>query len=371
MKNLDLKQTAVKRILLVRFRNIGDVLLTVPAIRSFRAAFPKAFIAAAVNAGTEAMLTENPALDEILVFDPNWKGLPRAQRLSQEWKFVAEIRRRRFDLVVNLTEGDRGAFLSLASGAKYRVGLFRQDRTLWWKKRIYDHMVRLPDWKAHTVEQMLEFPRSLGLEARDREVKIYYSPADRERLSVLLERAGVRPEDRLVHVHPTSRWLFKCWRDEGVAHVIDELQAKCGVKIILTSGPEARELEKIAKIVTLCRTNPVNLGGKISLKELAVLSERSLLFIGVDTAPMHIAAAVGTRVIALFGPSGEFNWGPWGEGHIVIKKDMECRPCGKDGCNGTKRSRCLEEIPEEDVLKPALELLLRQPPNPAPETSIR
>jgi heptosyltransferase-3 len=72
---------------------------------------------------------------------------------------------------------------------------------------------------------------------------------------------------------------------------------------------------------------------------------------------MHIAAAVGTPVIALFGPSGEFNWGPWGNGHVVIKKDWECRPCGKDGCQGSKRSRCLEEITEEEVLEKAFHFL--------------
>jgi heptosyltransferase-3 len=107
------------------------------------------------------------------------------------------------------------------------------------------------------------------------------------------------------------------------------------------------------------------LAGKISLKELAALSARSLFFLGVDTAPMHIAAAVGAPVIALFGPSGEFNWGPWGDGHTVIKKDLECRPCGKDGCRGTKRSRCLEEISAEEVWA-QVQIYLEKHTSPAP-----
>jgi heptosyltransferase-3 len=163
----------------------------------------------------------------------------------------------------------------------------------------------------------------------------------------------------LIHIHPTSRWLFKCWRDEAMAKVIDALEESGQARAVLTSGRGEKELEKIESILKACRTRPVNLAGRVTLKQLAALSRRSRLFLGVDTAPMHIAAAVGTPVIALFGPSGEFNWGPWGDGHVVIKKDWECRPCGKDGCEGSKRSRCLEEISEEEVIKVVLELLNR------------
>jgi heptosyltransferase-3 len=322
----------------------------VPTIRAFREAFPRSYLAALVNAGTEEMLTGNPLLDEVLVFDPRWKDLSLGRRISREGKFVWAVRRRKFDLAVNLTEGDRGTFLCLASGARIKAGMYH-PRGRWWKSRIYDHLVQPPDWKAHTVEQMLEVPRSLGLQPGDKRVEIFYAAEDREAVSRLLEGEGVSPEDPLVHIHPTSRWLFKCWRDEAMAAVIDALQESGRGRAVLTSGGEERELRKVESILKFCRTRPANLAGKLTLKQLAALSRRSRLFLGVDTAPMHIAAAVGTPVIALFGPSGEFNWGPWGKGHVVIKKDWDCRPCGKDGCEGSKRSRCLEEISEEEVLK--------------------
>jgi heptosyltransferase-3 len=133
------------------------------------------------------------------------------------------VRQRKFDLAINMTEGDRGAFLCLASGARWKVGLY-DPRGLWWKGRIYDHWVRLPDRKAHTVEQMLEIPRSLGLNPQDKGVEIFYPPEDRKIIDGLLKKGGVGPADALVHIHPTSRWLFKCWRDEGMAAVIDALQ---------------------------------------------------------------------------------------------------------------------------------------------------
>lgn len=347
--------------MVIRLRNIGDVLLMVPTLRAFREAFPRAFISTLVNAGTEEMLTGNPLVNEVLVFDPRWKALPWAKRIAREMGIIGKIRRRGFDLAVSLTEGDRGAFLCLASGARYRTGIFRQDSSLWWKKRVFDHLVKIPDWRTHMVEQMLETPRSLGISPKEKNIEIFFSPEDREMVQALLSAQGFREGDRLVHIHPTSRWLFKCWRDEGMAQVIDAIQGTGRARVVLTGGVEPKELEKIASIRRHCRTVPIDLAGKITLKQLAALSQKALLFIGVDTAPMHIAAAVKTPVIALFGPSGEFNWGPWGDGHVVIKKDWECRPCGKDGCGGSKQSRCLEAITEEEVLDPAFRILDGRP----------
>jgi len=359
VKGINLSNKRVERILLIRLRNIGDVLLMVPTVRVFRDAFPRAHIAALVNAGTAEMLTGNPDLNEVLSFEPRWKTLPWGQRVATEMEFLSEVRRRKFDLAINMTEGDRGAFLCLASGARFKVGMYQPGPGFWWKKKIFHHLVRIPDWKGHMVEQMLEIPRSLGLGPKEKRLKIFYSPEDRDFIQRILSKEGVGPEDRLVHIHPTSRWLFKCWRDEGMAKVIDALERSGKVRVALTSGKEEKELQKIERILEHCQTRPVNLAGKVNLKQLAALSGRSQLFIGVDTAPMHIAAAVGTPVLALFGPSGEFNWGPWGNGHVVIKKDWECRPCGKDGCEGSKRSRCLEEISVEEVLARAFEMLAK------------
>lgn len=142
-----------------------------------------------------------------------------------------------------------------------------------------------------------------------------------------------------------------------MANVIDWLEVERRMKVILTTSPEEKELKKIKSILSLCKSRPLSLAGLLTLKQLAVLSQKCKLFMGIDSAPMHIAAAVGTPVIALFGPTGEFNWGPWGNGHTIIKKDWKCRPCGMDGCNRTKRSLCLEAITPEEV-KRAIDLKL-------------
>ncbi|MBA4394873.1 MAG: hypothetical protein C0407_15080 [Desulfobacca sp.] len=157
--------------------------------------------------------------------------------------------------------------------------------------------------------------------------------------------------------------MFKTWRIDGYAEVIDYLQQKLRWTVMVTSGPEKKELEAVDQILKKCQSEPINLSGRLSLKQLGCLIAGGRIFFGVDSAPMHIATAVGTPVLALFGPSGDHMWGPWGEGHLVLKKDWSCRPCGQDGCEGSKVSKCLVEITTDEVIS-GIETLL----NPSPVT---
>ena len=164
-----------------------------------------------------------------------------------------------------------------------------------------------------------------------------------------------------------------------MASLIDRIQEQYGVNVVMTCSPDKREMDKAGRIIALTRKEPVAFIGDISLKKLAAISKRAKLFFGVDSAPMHIAAAVNTPVVALFGPSGAFHWGPWendysqesgvrSQGskeipyqnrngvqtfgrHTVIQRDWDCIPCGKDGCNGSKISDCLYDIDVGEVMK--------------------
>jgi heptosyltransferase-3 len=151
-------------------------------------------------------------------------------------------------------------------------------------------------------------------------------------------------------MHPTSRWMFKTWTPEGYAAVADHINRNLGLPVILTCAPNDRELAMVKEIRIKATKSLVDLGGKLSLRALGALISRASLFFGVDSAPMHMAAALNIPVAAMFGPSGEHMWGPWGKGHRVIKKDWPCRPCGRDGCEGSKVSRCLTEIGPEEVV---------------------
>ncbi|MFH0924555.1 MAG: putative lipopolysaccharide heptosyltransferase III [bacterium] len=341
----------IKKILIIKLRKIGDVLLTTPTIKAFRVQFPQAHIAALVNSGTEEVLTDNPLLDEVIVFDRNWKSLPFLTKIKRQCRFVLDIRKKDFDLVLDLTGGDRPAIISFLSGAKYRVVHDPGKSGFFGKRWLYNHLVKSMDsQRKHMVEYNLDAVRYLGIAPKDKKVDIFVPPSIQVKVDSLLSSKVDIAKDLLVQVHPTSDWLFKCWRDEYVAEIIDYFSAQYGAKIIITSSPAQKELDKIENILRYVRTKDIIcLAGKTTLKELAAVSRRCKLFFGVDTAAMHIAAATGTTSIVLFGPSGEFHWGPWGEDHIVITSDPACRPCGKDGCNGSKYSKCLDIITPERV----------------------
>jgi heptosyltransferase-3 len=152
-----------------------------------------------------------------------------------------------------------------------------------------------------------------------------------------------------VHVQPGSRWLFKCWPAAQSADLLDRLAAD-GHALVVTGAPDPRERALIdailAGVAATTRARIVDLGGQLALPELAALTAMARVFVGVDSAPMHMAAAMRTPVVALFGPSGEVEWGPWQVAARVVASDRHpCRPCGQDGCGGGKVSECLTTLP--------------------------
>jgi len=338
----------IKRILVIKLKHIGDVLLTTPAIRALKENLPDSEIYVLVPKGTEEVIAGNPDVKGILTLDRD-RGLGPWRRLWDGLRLAREIRRLGFDLVLETGKGDREAILGILSGARYRVGYEPKGSGFLGRGYLLTHRVTL-DHGKHIVEANLDLCRTIGLEPKEKDLKLAVSSKEMGFVEGLLQGEGVLSGDLLVTIHPVSKWLFKCWRDEGFAAVADYLVERYRARVAITSGPAEGEVKKARRVVDLMKTPPIDLVGQLSIKELAALISRSRLFLGVDSAPMHIAAAVKTPVIALFGPSGEHNWGPWGEGHIVIKKDMDCRPCGKDGCNGTKRATCLEMITTEEVI---------------------
>ncbi len=370
-----MKFEGIKKILVIKLRHIGDVLLTVPSFRALRENFRDAHIAALVNSGTEEVLKGNPVIDEILLFKRSIKGLPRLKRFQREAAFLRELRDNKFDMSVDLTGGDRPAVLSFASGARYRLG-WRPRKGFIGKKRLYTHLSE-PDGKKHMVLQNLAVLSRFGISTEDLSVDFHVPESDRVHVKKILGENGVSGDDTVIHIHPTSRWLFKCWNDEFMAGIIRWL-LESAITVLVTSSPETREMEKAKRILSLAGEHPrlIDLCGKTTLKQLGAVSEAARLFFGVDSAPMHVAAAVGTPVVALFGPSGAFHWGPWDNNessrliahgsslrspypkrcgvqafgiHTVIQRDWDCIPCGSDGCGGSKISRCLEEISVDEV----------------------
>ena len=172
------------------------------------------------------------------------------------------------------------------------------------------------------------------------------------RADALLAQHGLAPRG-FIHLHPGSRWLFKCWPAERTAALIDRIVSS-GQRVVLTGAPDDRERALdaaiLAALLPATRARTIDLTGQLTLPELAAVTRLARAFVGVDSAPMHIAAAMGTPTVALFGPSGETQWGPWGVAARVIASDRHpCRPCGLDGCGGSKVSDCLVTLPVDRV----------------------
>lgn len=295
------------KILLIKFRNIGDVLLSTPLVSNLKHYYPNATIDFALNKGCEDMVTDNPDIANIILYDRlRVKKLNLFAQFKEELKFIRQIRQNHYDIVINLTEGDRGAQLAFFSAAKHKLG-FPSRKGILSKLSIFDQVGN--DQKVqHTVEKDLQFISLIGKKVIDRSVKICWPDFIETEVDNILKDNQI---DNFIHVHPVSRWMFKCWEDDRMAQVIDYLQQDKGYNVIVTGAPVKKELDRVEKILALCKTKPINLSGRLALKHLACLSSKADMFFGVDTAPMHIAAAVNTPVVALFGASEAIKWGPW------------------------------------------------------------
>jgi heptosyltransferase-3 len=346
------------KILLLKFRNIGDVLLTTPLINNLKSQYPDAQIDFSVNNGTEAMLTLNPNLNKVISYDrDSIKSLPTFKRIWQEIKFSRSFRKENYDIVINLTEGDRGNQIVWLSNASIRIGHNSQN---WIFRNALTH--EMPKQKLrHTVETNLDPLRVLNIPIKKKKVEIFWSFNDEQIISK--ELASI---ESFIHIHPVSRWLFKCIADKTMAQIIDFCEIELAIKVVITAAPIKSEIDKVNNILNLCESKPLNLSGRLSLKQTAALNKKSKLFIGVDTAVMHISASNDIPVFAFFGPSGADHWGPWDNDlmssgysqrngsqlmgkHRVFSESRFCQPCGQDGCNGTKISDCLINMDLEKI----------------------
>ena len=334
------------RILVIKLRYLGDVLLTTPVFDALRSRFPDAFIAAAVNKGTEDMLTGHPAIDRIFSLERGSSFLPDLQK---QLRLIWEIRAYKFDVVLELTNSDRAAILARMIGAKRRLGYKPvKKKKRFNRSRLFTDLIAVSE-NMHIIRQELEMTKALGCSPSTAKPSLYWSTQDGKACEEILQRHGVSGNFPYVVIHPSSNALHKVWRAEGYAYLCDDLLEKGALRTVLICGKDEEELRLNRAICALAKSNPLNLGGQLSLKQSAALLAGAVLFIGIDSGPMHMAAAVNTSVVVIFGPSRSWRWGPWGEGHTIIQKDWPCVPCGKKGCEGTGRSRCLDELSIDEV----------------------
>ena len=343
----------VRRALVTKLRHHGDVLLSSPVFTTLARAAPGIEIDALVYRETAPMLANHPAIAELHTIDRNWKRQGVASQLRSEWALLRQLRARRYDLLIHLTEHPRGLTLARTLRPRWSVTRERPSGVFNWR-RSFTHFYRVPGrTERHMVEQNLDALRRIGVYPDDADRQLVLVPgADaKHKVDAILTKHGLAPRS-FVQVHPGSRWLFKCWPAERTAALIQMIIAQ-NLPVVITGAADEGERALVTAVLAAigpeARLRVVDLTGSLSLSELAALTGLARAFAGVDSAPMHIAAAMGTPTLALFGPSSEIAWGPWRVPQRVIVSDHSCRPCGLDGCGGGKVSECSTTLPPARV----------------------
>ncbi|MEA3468914.1 MAG: putative lipopolysaccharide heptosyltransferase III, partial [Thermodesulfobacteriota bacterium] len=341
MADIQWNTARTKNILVIKMRHIGDTVLVTPLLHTLKQAMPRTRLHLLINQQTAAIVKGHPHIHSLIVFDYD-----RAKRdLPYFFKFLLNIRRLGCDIVMDLTRNDRSALFTFVSGAAVRIGY--QGRSFFLQK-AYTHCLPYRFDSRHTVDHNLEMAVALGLPITDIHPYLTVSDVNRQRIRHVLLENGSRPGLPIVIMHPGARRWYKSWPLERFSRTADVLMTRYPVQVVLSGGPEDRQAcQRIASGMT----QPViDLCDKVPLELLPALMGESILFLGNDAAPIHVATAVNTPVIALFGPTRWEDWQPRRDHDKTLGIAFPCRPCGhsRPDCP-LGDGYCMSEITEEMV----------------------
>ncbi|EJD6501219.1 lipopolysaccharide core heptosyltransferase RfaQ [Providencia rettgeri] len=338
-----------KKILVIKMRFHGDMLLTTPVISSLKHQYPDAEIDVLLYQDTIPILSENSEINALYgMASKKSSGLSKACNFI---KLMLKLRKNKYDLVVNLADQWLVSLLVRAIPAEMKIShqFTHRDSQYW--RNSFTHLT--PPEGEHVVVNNLSVLKPLEIKELKTHLTMSYSAQDWKNIDEKLLSLGVHSS--YVVIQPTARQLFKCWDNEKFSAVIDALQSR-GYQVVLTSGPSKEDLECINQIADGCNTKPVTeLAGKTTFPELGALIAHAALFIGVDSAPMHIAAAVNTPIVCLFGATNHIFWRPWSDNVVQFwAGDYESMP-PRDELDRNKKY--LSIIPALDVINATEKML--------------
>jgi len=353
------------RVLLIRLRLIGDVVLSTPVIRALRRAFPDATLTYLVERDAAAVVAGNRDLDRIIAVERT-RGL---RRVLDDAKLAWQLRRDRYDVVIDMHGGPRSSWLALATGARQRIGYDMPGRQWMYTRTIRRARELRPRHSVLNQWDLLEgiegWPGDAADPARDAVAMPVDPEADR-RIVVRLRSAGVAPGHQLIVLHVSASNPFRRWPEPAFAEVVASLVSQSpDRRVILSSGPSDRlAADRIvaaarALLPAAARSQVIDFG-EFDLAELRALVERSVLFIGGDTGPLHVAATTATPIVAIYGPTLPARSTPWRNPSIPSESieiaDLPCRPCDQRVC-APGDYRCLTAIKPADVVVAAERML--------------
>ena len=340
-----------KRILIVNVNWIGDVIFSTPFIKAVRDAYPDSYIACLLHPRCADILKGSPRIDEIIIYDEEGEHKGIIGKLT----LISYLRKIHFDMAFILHRSFTKALLTFLAGIKERIGYPTKNRGLLLTKTI-----DLPEEEAHKVEYFLGLARGFGIKVREISYEFFVHERDRDSIKKFLKKHNVADKDRLIVLCPGGNWGPKRWPKKSFAELADMLSEKLNAKIILSGAKKDALL--VEEIRSIMKSVPVISCGLTTLKELGALLERADLVIANDSGPMHLAVAMKSNVIALFGPTSPGLTGPYGKGNYkVIWKTEDCEvPCYDVTCTD---NRCMKLITVEEAFKKSEEMLTQNAKN--------
>ncbi|KMK11975.1 lipopolysaccharide core heptosyltransferase RfaQ [Pluralibacter gergoviae] len=331
----------------------GDMLLTTPVISTLKQNYPEARVDVLLYEDTMPILSENPEIHTL--YGIKNKKASAGEKVSNFLHLIKVLRKNKYDLIVNLADQWMVAILVRLLNVPVKLSQsFRHRQSAFWKKSF---TLLAPLEGGNVVESNLSVLAPLRPKTLVARTTMSYPAAAQARVRGLLDDAGVG--QRYVVIQPTARQIFKCWNNEKFSEVIDALHER-GLQVVLTSGPGADDLACVNAIAGGCRRAPVTaLAGKLTFPELGALIAGARLFIGVDSAPAHIAAAVDTPLVSLFGATDHRFWRPWSQKMIQFwAGDYRPMPAREQR---DRNEMYLSAIPASDVIAAVDKLLAEYP----------
>jgi heptosyltransferase I len=339
-------------ILIVKLSAIGDVILTLPSVAELRRLYPDAHISWVVEEAAADLVKNHPLLNSVLISRrKSWIKDFQSGKVKQSLKeiiaFVKNLRQRHYDLVIDFHGLFKSSMIVFLSRGKRKLGYdsLQELSGLFLNEKIPE------DVNKHAVDRYLDFPRHLGAKTENAQFVLPFNKEAEEQAQILLRKNNLE-DKKFIAINPIALWETKLWNDAKFAHLADLINNELRMKVVFTGSAK----EPIENITSLMTSERINLGGATTLLDIAYVYKKAQMVITTDSGPMHLAAAVGTPVVALFGPTDPARTGPYGLGHKIIRTEITCSPCFLKKCS-TKQ--CMEDISAEQVFGAVKELLRR------------
>ena len=343
------------KILIVKMSAIGDVIHTLPALTALRRHYPNAQIDWLIEETAVEVVRGHSALDRLLIWQrkstiKQFQSGNRSAVLDEIMRLAKELRATRYDLVIDFHALLKSSLWVLLARAGRKTGFGRGMEHSEGSYLFLNERVPAISMDIHALDRGLTLLKALGIPT---EKVIYDFPIlqeDEAQAHTLLEAAGMNPEDRLLAIHPMTLWPTKLWDNQRFGQVADRL-IENGFRVAFTGG--AADVPVIDQICGGMRHCAIRLDGCTSLKTLAAVYRLACAVISTDTGPMHLAAAVGTPVVALFGPTAPWRTGPYGKEHTVLRVGLDCSPCFRKHCLTTRYEpmACMHRITVDQVVE--------------------